>query len=120
MIEQERYFCERCNPENVYQKDRRETDSQPLLSNVISFSEAERRKRKDRRKRYERRNRDPIVRMPERRSSAKGRRPFDGYAWFEGCIEEALQAQWRVEEVTVSSASPSRRLLCPRCGQSKD
>lgn len=121
MMEQERLFCEKCNPQNVYQKDRRETDLESLASNVLSFSDAEeRRRRKDRRRGFDRRSRDSVSDVSERRSPVKGRRPFDGYAWFEGCIEEAILAQWQVEEANVSTAAVSKPFLCPRCRQNRD
>ncbi|MBF0370746.1 MAG: hypothetical protein HQL52_14950 [Magnetococcales bacterium] len=43
----------------------------------------------------------------ERRETI-GRRPFDGHAWFDGIIEDALEGAWEVQD-------EGRYVVCPKC-----
>ncbi|MBF0096913.1 MAG: hypothetical protein HQM04_01330 [Magnetococcales bacterium] len=109
-----RLYCRHCNPQDFYKPDRRAVQSQ-VLATVLPFVD-KRRLQSDRRQRLERRRADlspPGVR--DRRSAHSGRRFCDGYAWFEGCLEEAIQAHWHVEWREESEDDRPAVVLCPKC-----
>ncbi|MBF0160716.1 MAG: hypothetical protein HQL88_00375 [Magnetococcales bacterium] len=116
MAEIVRLFCAYCNPDCFYQEDRRIANPEQRGS-VLPF--ADHRRNPDRRRRLERRVETMAPPGPvERRGRSRGRRAQDGYAWFEGCIDEALQGQWYVEQVEEGEDSEHPAVvLCPRCRQ---
>ncbi len=111
-----RLFCVHCNPQYLYRPDRRVVHSGPP-GQVVDFPEQ--RNRSDRRRRRDRRvAADLPLGMEDRRAGTRGRRFCDGYAWFDGCIEEAVQAQWLVDGWDESAdAEVPARVVCPTCRQ---
>ncbi|MBF0461134.1 MAG: hypothetical protein HQL87_07045 [Magnetococcales bacterium] len=109
-----RLFCAHCNPNGFYLRDRRATDSDVLCA-VLPFTEQ--RKQKDRRQVTDRRVADLLPEgMANRRCAVQGRRFRDGYAWFEGCIDEAIQANWHIEkDRDGSDPDAPATVLCPKC-----
>ena len=116
MVEIIRFFCSKCNPQRFYQQDRRTTnDTEEQSPTVLPFSEADRRALKNRRKVRDRRIvENPPKKTFNRRAGSKGRRPFDGYAWFEGCIEEAIKEQWYIKKGDESHSPVSKNAICPK------
>lgn len=110
-----RLFCARCNPNNVYPKDRRTPRPGPLAT-ILPFPSLNQRTQADRRKMHNRRVMAHFPPKEPNRRELKGRRPFDGYAWFEGCIERAIQEGWLVEDSDELPAHASvGYVLCPDC-----
>ncbi|MBF0399710.1 MAG: hypothetical protein HQL90_02965 [Magnetococcales bacterium] len=110
-----RLFCGHCNAQCFYHPDRRASQQLESATNLLPFVDL--RKKKDRRRRHERRLVEELpAGMIERRSGSWGRRCRDGYAWFEGCIEEAIEANWYVRMVddAADSGLPAT-VLCPKC-----
>ncbi|MEO5340202.1 MAG: hypothetical protein H7837_06750 [Magnetococcus sp. MYC-9] len=109
-----RLYCAYCNPHRFFHPDRRAAQQGPL-GELVSMEEH--RRKKARRQSLERRICMGLpAGMADRRGASPGRRCRDGYAWFEGCIEEAMQAQWLVAVVddAVDSEQPAL-VLCPKC-----
>lgn len=127
--ERPRLFCVRCNPQQLHPTDRRATERG---GHVMAFSRREARERRDmrldRRGRHDRRvaaSQHPESQHPNERERRKidGRRAFDGYAWFEGCLEEAVQENWRLAEEDPGPSLPRaqpRLVVCPKCVDSSD
>ena len=109
-----RLFCAHCNPSRISQPDRRVANPNQK-GELLPFTES--RRSKDRRQTLDRRvlvERFPAV--EERRDATQGRRYRDGYAWFDGCIDEVIQGQWYVERVERESVpDPPTIVLCPKC-----
>ncbi len=108
-----RLFCDQCNPRDFYRPDRRATPDRPPCT-VLQF--VDQRTRTDRRRTQDRRVRDALPEgMIDRRAATRGRRFRDGYAWFEGCIEDAIQSHWQVVvDESLGSDEPAL-VLCPQC-----
>ncbi len=109
-----RLFCAYCNHRYFYRPDRR-TFHAGSLGTVLPFEEQ--RTRTDRRRVLERRVADALpTGMADRRGAARGRRFRDGYAWFEGCIEEDIQSKWQMDMVgELSDSDAPVVVLCPKC-----
>ncbi len=110
-------FCTSCNPKRHYQRDRRQLSRREEMDRVLAFPDMkerrakERRARKDRRRRGDRRIFDrPLPKgIDQDRRQSKGRRLYDGHAWFEGMLEEAVNHGW--------VKAGKNMCLCPRCVQ---
>ncbi|MBF0141346.1 MAG: hypothetical protein HQL74_13840 [Magnetococcales bacterium] len=108
-----RLFCDQCNPRDFYRPDRRAVLEGPPCA-ILQF--VEQRTRTDRRQVQDRRIMDALpAGMTERRTATRGRRFRDGHAWFEGCIEEAIQSQWLVAVDESSDSNEPALVLCPQC-----
>jgi hypothetical protein len=102
-------YCELCNPEQLYQEDRRETKEHSFEAKIIPFPNNKRRPKPDRRQVLDRRV--TIVDSPANKTAlkrSKGRRPFDGHLWFVGTVENAAKEQWHIQD-------EGERVVCPRC-----
>lgn len=114
MAEVTRLFCARCNQERVYQKDRRVTNTDQV-ADILPFSPIDQRNQADRRKVKKRRVTELFSPGMVDQRKSRGRRPFDGYAWFEGCIEDAVKERWVVREVDDLVSVALKIVLCPEC-----
>lgn len=115
MKEKNRLFCTQCNPTCFYQPDRRAAESE-ASARVLPFTGVDRRvQADDRRGGHDRRNTEEHALAVSDKRASKGRRPFDGHAWFEGCLEDALEAAWFVGDVSAFAAPSPEGVLCPQC-----
>ncbi|MBF0184792.1 MAG: hypothetical protein HQM06_10450 [Magnetococcales bacterium] len=109
-----RLYCGQCNPQDFYRPDRRAAKLN-LQARVLPFVD-KRRLQLDRRQTLDRRKIDlPPPGQWDRRTPIRGRRFCDGYAWFEGCLEEAIRSQWHVEWHEEGEDDRPARVLCPKC-----
>lgn len=105
-------FCTSCNPQGAHERDRRVLGVRSSSAPYSTVFDKSRRSKTGRRVVQDRRVReDPAPDAPDRRQS-KGRRPFDGHAWFEGCLEEAIHAKWSVKK---TKSTGLEAVLCPKC-----
>lgn len=109
-----RLFCGHCNAHCFYHPDRRATQV-GMTGELLPFRDQ--RRHGERRRIPDRRIVEALPPgMTDRRSEKRGRRFRDGYAWFDGCIEEAIQAQWYIEMVDdASDTGVPATVLCPKC-----
>lgn len=136
-----RIFCTRCNPQCFYQRERRKLLSDAPPDNVLPFPRLDQQKQANQQKRSNQQKRNDeqkqanqrkqaIRRMvhdrrlnsqhpanQEERRNTIGRRPFDGYVWFEGCLEEAIQEQWYIQRKETMAGSETETILCPKCSK---
>ncbi|MEO5363134.1 MAG: hypothetical protein H7838_05870 [Magnetococcus sp. DMHC-8] len=110
-----RLFCASCNPQDFYRPDRRSPPGEGTWGTLLLF--VEQRRRTDRRRGPDRRVADLLpAGLTDRRVMIRGRRFRDGYAWFEGCVEEAIHAHWQVDWCDEAcDADAPALVLCPKC-----
>ncbi|WP_130471185.1 hypothetical protein [Candidatus Magnetaquicoccus inordinatus] len=109
-----RLFCGQCNPQDFFRPDRRAAQAK-VLATVVPFVD-KRRQQTDRRQMFDRRRVDlPPPGQWDRRCPQPGRRYSDGYAWFDGCLEEAVRAHWHVQWEEESEDDRPALVLCPKC-----
>ncbi|MBF0588500.1 MAG: hypothetical protein HQL53_05180 [Magnetococcales bacterium] len=109
------HFCDICNLDRYHQVDRRQARVPKPEGKLLQFPTQERRAKSDRRQHGDRRERDLDPPDGTDRRTSNGRRPFDGYAWFEGVMDDALERGWDRWKRELHGEGEGDLLICPRC-----